>query len=326
MKPTLLALAATLPLATATELPPVIPTGPVTYDNVSYQAPAAPPADTAYTPTYTDYQAPAIAPLQPVAATGNNGDITLNLYSSNYQVRGMGVTDMLSDCGYSSVSGSYILPNRNLFNLGIQQRISGSFGIIWNAGSVLGDTPLFNANYAIGKEIFPNLVAEVGYSMHRGGLEGLMARADDAPHRFAQDVNLSLSYNDRQKGFFGHAIWGIGFQGLTGSYFDFCGGYRFTDIISTGNLASDLEVSAGVSPSFGYWGPGVEGIDAYRVRVALKPYSPSGSFGRDAHLQLTPWVQCSWSGSNAGKIDRNLGCSPVDHFQFTVGVDLGWQF
>ncbi len=320
MKYPLFALAATLPLATATELPPTIPDGPVTYDDVYYQDPIA-PADDSYNASFR-----ATTPLKPAATHSNNGEITLNLFTSNYQVRGMGTTDLLSDCGYSSLSGSYTLPNRNLFNMGIHQRVSGTAGIIWNAATVLGDTPLFNLNYAIGKEIFPNLMLELGYSIHHGGLEGVMARADGAPHRLAQDLNLTLSYNDRQKGFFGHAIWGYGFQGLTGNYFDFCGGYRFTDIMTAGNISGDLELSAGVSPSFGYWGPGVEGVDAYRVRAALKPYSQTGSFGRDAKLQITPWVQCSWSGSSAGKIDRYTGCGPVDHFQFTVGVDMGWQF
>ncbi len=239
----------------------------------------------------------------------------------------MGVTDHLSDCGYSSISGSYILPNRNLFNMGIYQRISGMFGFVWDASNPLGDTPLFELGYSVGKEILPNCFLEVGYSLRRGGLEGYVARKRGySGHRVAEDLHVSLSYNDHQRGFFGSALWGVGFQGLTGSYFDFCLGYRFTDIAALGNLGTDVELSVGVAPSIGYWGGGVEGVDAWRVRLAFKPYSQNGGFGRDAHLQFTPWVQCSWSGTNAKKMDRLLGNEPVDHFQFTFGVDLGWKF
>ncbi len=327
MKHTLLALAATLPLA-ATELPPTVASGPVHYDDISYQpAAAVPQAPTYGTPAYAVptayYGSPA---TQPAANHGQRGEVVLNAYTSNYQVRGMGVTNFLSDYGWSSLSGSYTLPNRNLFNRGIHQRVSGTWGAIWGAADELGDTPLVNFNYAIGKEIMPNLVAEAGYSLRRGGLEGFMARETGCSHRIAQDFNLTLSFNDHQRGFFGHIMWGIGFQGLTGSYFDIEGGWRFTDIVSRGNLGTDLEVSAGVAPSFGYWGGGVEGVDAYRLRAALRPYSHSGAFGRDARLQLTPWVQCSWTGHNASKIARRVGCGPADHYQLTFGVDLGFKF
>ncbi len=319
MKQTLLALAATLPLA-ATELPPAVAAGPVQYDDISYQE-AAPAADL---PAYTDFTAP--APEMPAPGEGTRGEIILNAFSSNYQVRGMGVTNDLSDLGYSSISGSYTLPNRNLFNRGLHQRVSGSFGLIWGRESELGDTPMLNLNYAIGKEILPNLVAEAGYSIHRGGLEGYMARATGCSHRITQDLNIAIRFDDHQQGFFGHALWGLGFQGLTGSFFDFCGGYRFTDVASHGNYGADLELSAGVSASLGYWGGGVEGIDAYRLRAALRPFSHNGTFGRDSRWQLTPWAQFSWTGHNAAKIDRRTGFGPADHFQFTFGVDLGWSF
>ncbi len=337
MKHTLLALAATLPLA-ATELPPAVASGPVHYDDISYQAAAAPMPPAYAAPTYDGmaaapdapvptYAAPYAAPLQPAASnSGNNGEINFNVYSTNYQVRGMGVTNALSDYGWSSVSGSYTLPNRNLFHRGIHQRVSGTYGYVWGARDYLGDTPVVNLNYALGKELLPNLVFEVGYSLRRGGLEGLMSRATGCAHRIAQDVNATLSFNDQQRGFFGHATWGLGFQGLTGTYLDIEAGYRLADIASSGNIGSDLEISAGLAPSFGYWGGGVEGVDAYRLRAALRPFSHNGTFGRDARLQITPWVQCSWTGHNASKIDRRVGSGPVDHYQFTVGLDLGWKF
>ena len=137
----------------------------------------------------------------------------------------------------------------------------------------------------------------------------------------------SLVYNDHQKGFFGKLEAGAGFYGLTGLYFDVEAGYRFTDVMVRGNLGADLELSFGVAPSHGYWGSDVEGVDAYRIRAALLPYTQTGSFGRDARAYVKPWIQCSWSGSNAAKIDRAAdGAGPVDHFQITVGVDCGLNF
>lgn len=338
----LIALTASLPLLSS-ELPPMIPVGPVSYASVTHQPTTLPITDTngsAYTPTpnYTDTpdplynNAPAIAPaatgpITPPASAGHNGSLILNAYTTNYQVRGMGVTDHMSNHGYTSLTGSYILPNRNLFNLGIQQRISGTYGCIWDAGEALGDAPLFNINYALGKEIFPNLILEAGYSLHYGGLEGYMSRFyNGAAHRFSQDLNLTLTFNDRQKGFFGGLAWGIGFQGLTGTYYDIEAGYRLTDIISTGNIGADLELSTGLSASLGYWGGGIEGTDAWRIKAALPLYTHTGSIGRDARIQIAPWIQLSWAGSNARKFDRRTGHGPIDHSQVTIGINLGWNF
>ncbi len=321
--------------AIASELPPTIPVGPVSYDDVSYQPAAAPmPGETATTeyiagegdiPAY-DGGAPAAAPL-PAASSTPSTIINLNLYTSNYQVRGMGVTNHLSDHGFSSVSGTHTFANRNLFNRGIHHRVGGTFGFIWDGASPLGETPLFQVDYAIGKEIFPNLKFDLGYSFKRGGLEGAAARYyNGCAHRVAQDLNLTLDFNDYQKGFFGHATWGLGFQGLTGSYFDIEAGYRFTNIFLLNNFAADLELSAGVASSLGYWGAGVEGIDAYRIKAALVPYALNGAFGRDSKLYFKPWVQWSCSGSNARKIDRISEGGPIDHSQITIGIDMGWKF
>lgn len=316
LTPCLLSLAA-LPLA-ATELPPAIPSGDISYDSISY--------DTSYS---GDYQTPAVpytAPVTPVSSD-RISYVNLNAYSSNYTVRGMGFTDVFTHHGFSSLSGSWTLPNRNLFGLGIQQRLGGEFGYIWDTEDLFGDTPLVRFDYAIGKEIFPNLLAEIGYSLHHGGAEGFLAHASgDCPHRLAQDFNLRLSYNDRQRGFFGHALWGWGFQGLTGSYFDAELGYRFTNVLNGSFVGSDVEVSAGIAPSLGYWGAGVEGIDAYRIRVALPLYTHGGAIGRDARFYITPWGSCSWSGCNSRKIERAYDSGIVDHFLFTFGVDLGFRF
>lgn len=321
MKRTMIAFAAAVP-AVATELPPPIPAGPIEYSDVSYNA-----GYTGYEDFNAGYEPAAPAPM-PVSTSSRNGYVNLNAYSSNYQVRGMGVKNGLSDYGSSSLSASYILPNRNLLGRGLHQRISGEYGIIWDASCPLGDTPTARFSYAVGKELFPNLMAEIGYTFRHGGLEGFMARHfDGASHRATQEIVASLSYNDYQKGFFGKVEAGVGFYGLTGTYFDVEAGYRVTDVIVRGNMGADLELSLGVAPSLGYWGSGVEGVDAYRIKAALLPYTQTGSFGRDARAYVKPWVQCSWSGSNAAKIDRvTHGAGPVDHFQITVGVDCGLNF
>ena len=317
----LLPLLTVLP-ALSTELPPAIPDGPVEYNDISYDAGFNSYYDAPYTPA-----ANALPPT-PVSNSTNRGYINLNAYSSNYQVRGMGVNNELSKYGYSSVSGSFTLPVYALSTYGLQHRLSGEYGVIWDATCRLGDTPVARLSYGLGKEIFPNLIAEVGYTFRHGGLEGYMASEfDGASHRATQELYASISFNDHQRGFFGKMETGLGFYGLTGLYFDFEAGYRFTDIMQRGNMGIDMELSAGAAPSIGYWGSDVEGSDAYRIRLALLPYSQSGSFGRDARAYVKPWIQCSWSGSNAAKIDRAAkGTSPIDHFQITLGVDCGINF
>ena len=320
-KRAILALAAAVP-ALATELPPSIPDGPIEYSDVSY--------DTGYTGYETYDQGaytPAAAPM-PAASSARRGYVNLNAYSTNYQVRGMGVRDAYSKYGTSSLSAAYTLPNRNLLGRGLHQRISGEYGRVWDSKCLLGETPVARLSYAVGKELFPNLTAEVGYTFRHGGLEGFMARNfDGASHQATQEITASLGFNDHQKGFFGKAEMGLGFYGLTGAWFDVEAGYRFTDVAAFGSLGADLELSVGAAPSCGYWGSDVEGMDAYRVRAALQPYSQTGSFGRDARAFFTPWVQVSWSGSNAAKIDRaTYGNGPIDHFQITLGLDCGINF
>lgn len=330
---TILPLLSALPCL-ATELPPVIPAGPVQYGDVTYDNSPAPASDnglgeTPAAPETFASAAPAeyTAPVISTPSSRSKGYINLNAYSSNYQVRGMGLTDTFTHYGYSSLSGSYILPNNNLFGLGIQQRLGGEFGQVWGADDILGDTPIVHFEYAVGKEIFPNLIAEAGYSLRHGGLEGVLAHAKGAaPHRLAQDADLALRFDDRQRGFFGHAVWGIGFQGLTGSYFDVEAGYRFADALSLGPVGADIELSAGVAPSLGYWGGGVEGVDAYRLKLVLPLHTHNGTLGRDAHPYVRPWVSVSWSGSNADKVKRAYDAGVVDHYQVTLGIDLGWNF
>ncbi len=320
MKRTILALSAALP-ALATELPPTIPGGSVTYDFVDYETPVYEPAP-APAPAI-----PAYAPETPSVSSGQRGYVTITPYSNEYTVRGMGLTDGLTDYGYSLLSGSYVLPNQNLFGRGIYQRISGAYGVILGKGDALGERPLFNANYALGKEIFPNLTAELGYSLRYGGLEGFMAKHyDGAPHSASHDVNFSLRFNDGQKGFFGSMTWGLGFSGLNGIYGDIELGYRFTDVISGALIGADLELSAGIAPSFSYWTDGADGIDAYRIRIALPLYTHSGTMGRDAKLHVTPWIQASKAGSNGSKIDDDLGYDAIDSFTLSAGVDVSWHF
>ncbi len=321
-KASFIAIATAIP-ALATEMPPYLPGDTVSYDSVSYETPDSSydPYAAATTGSYT------MAPVTPTVTEGDRGNVYLTPYTSNYTVRGMGFNNHMTKHGYSSLSGSYKFPNRNLFGAGIYQRLSGSYGIVWGHDEALGDRPLFNANYALGKEIFPNFTIEAGYSLRYGGIEGFMAKHyDDSPHSAAHDLNVCLRFNDGQKGIFGSMTWGWGFKGLNGIYGDIELGYRFTNVLNLPSLGADLELSAGMAPSFSYWSNSADGIDAYRIRAALPLFTHSGTMGRDARFKLVPWAQASWSGNNAGKIDRDTGHSPVDHFLFTIGVDLGWHF
>lgn len=311
--------------ALGTEMPPMIPDGPVMYDDVTYEDPMAGFTDPyAFAePTHT----PAAAPITPASSGREKAYIRLGLYESNYQVRGMGVTNPLSTNGYSSLSGHVVLPNGNMFNSGIYQKVSGNVGVVWGATAELADTPVLNAGYALGKEIFPNLTLEFGYTIRHGGLEGYMSRyANSCPHRLAQDFTVTLAFNDHQKGFFGSAQWGIGFQGLTGHYLDAELGYRFTDVVSTSRWGIDLEVSAGWAGSFSYWANNVKGTDAGRLRIAAPIFTHGGGIGRDGRMHIKPWMQLSASGNNSGRIDRAVGGAPIDHFQVTFGVEMGWKF
>lgn len=327
MKRSILTVSAAL-TAVAVELPPSIPEGQVSYDEISYQSASAelPAEFSAGAPT-ASYDPLITLPARSAPSSHPRTIINLQAYSTDYQVRGMGVTNGMSKYGTSALSVSHTFANRNLFQRGIQHRVYGLAGVIWDASCPLGDVTRYELGYAIGKEVMPNLLIELGYGFHRGGLEGFMAKTyDRSAHRTTQDITFSISYNDRQKGFFGHALAAASFYGLTGYYFDLELGYRFTDVFSTVGVGWDVEASAGVAPSLSYWGHGVEGIDACRIKLGLLPYSQRGAFGRDAHLQIKPWVQCSWSGNNARKIARHTGPGHVDHFQITLGVDVGWQF
>lgn len=323
----------------AAELPPSVPGGQVTYDEVVYQPLSAGDAElpaefmAGTSMTVGGYDAPAntrpvVAPITPAQTSSPHTTIDLHAYSTNYQVRGMGVTDHMSRYGTSSIEMSHTFANRNLFHRGIQQRVHGLAGVIWDASCPLGDIAQFELGYSIGKEVLPNLLVEAGYHLRRGGFEGFMAKYyDNTSHRSAQDLALTVSYNDFQKGFFGHAEWGWGFYGLTGCYFDFELGYRFVDVVRSNHFGSDVEISAGVAPSISYWGSGIEGVDAYRIKLALRPFSRNNNLlGQDSRMQIKPWVQCSWTGNNASKIDRHTGIGPVDHFQVTLGLDIGWKF
>lgn len=320
-------------MALAQDYPPGIPEGQVTYDEVSYQSGASElPAEFMYgetgaTPTGTAAPAQVAAPITPAASSERNTVINLQAYANNYQVRGMGVTDGMSKYGYSFLDASHTFANRNLFHKGIQHRVHGLVGAIWDASCPLGDIAQYRLGYAMGKEVMPNLLIEAGYNFRRGGLEGYMAKAyDRASHRSTQDIVFSITYDDHQKGFFGHAELGLSFYGLTGTYMDAELGYRFTDVIRTNKMGTDLEISAGVAPSFSYWGSGIEGVDACRLKVALAPYTHNGKLGRDAHMYLKPWAQVSWTCNNSRKIARHVGYSMADHFQITFGLDVGCKF
>lgn len=313
--------AASLFTVSAVETAPSIPSGPVSYTSVS--------VGTDYSP-----EAPAPGYSSPVTQSPDTyrssswATLRVNLYSTNYEVRGMGVTNPLSNYGWSSFDLTLRPGGDNLFGMGLGQEVNVGLGVIYGAGDALGDAPVFNLGYGLTKELLPNLKLRAGYELLYGGLEGYLARErDKAPHRITEDINVSLNYNDNQQGFFGGALVGLGFQGLTGLFGDLHVGYRWQDPIpSQGDLGLDVAFSVGQSYSLGYWVGGAEGFDATRLRLEFLPYSLNGSMGRDAKFQIVPWVQTSWSGNNAKKIDRADWGEAVDHFQFSIGVDLIYNF
>ncbi len=317
----------------AVDAPPAIPSGPVSYESVDYS--------TASTDAYhnnetlpaewlSDSSAPAApepAPISSLSSSDKNFSMKLNLYTNNYNVRGMGVTNGFSNDGYSSVDVAFTLPNRNLFGIGLYQQFNGTAGVVYGSHSELGDTPILRAGYAIGKEIFPNAHWTVGYNLQHGGLQGYLARAtDNCSQRIAQDLYTSLKFDDHQKGFYGALTFGWGIQGLTGIYADINAGYRLTDIVSGNSLGIDLELEAGMAFSNDYWTNHTEGVDAYRIRANILPYTKSGSFGRESGKSIVPWVMLSFAGNNEDKIDRAFGTNIIDDCQFTIGVDFNWSF
>lgn len=320
----LIAMCSSLPVL-GSDLPPAIPDAPIEYTEITYDEGSIAEEET---PVSAEITMP-VAPVPVVASSSEqSGYINLNAYSSDYTVRGMGVRHAFSKLGYSSLSASYILPNRNLFGKGLQQRISGEYGLIWDSSSILANPHVARFSYGVGKEIFPNLVAEVGYTMRHGGLEGYVARHfDGAGHHTTQELTASLAYNDLQQGFFGKLEAGVAFYGLTGTYIDIEAGYRFMDVVSGNAYGADLELSAGVAPSLGYWGSGVNGVDAWRIKATLLPYSHSGTIGRDARFYIRPWVQCSFAGGNSSKMERDFGrVDVVKDFLICVGIDCGFNF
>ena len=104
-------------IAAAVETPPTIPEGDITYDDVSYQSgssglPADFLGDNSGAGGYDAIEA--VTPPSSQASSSPRTDINLVMYASDYQVRGMGVTNDLSQYGTSSLYLSHILANRNM--------------------------------------------------------------------------------------------------------------------------------------------------------------------------------------------------------------------
>ncbi len=320
-----LILALSYSAAFAQMLPPPIPSGPIEYTNE-----ASLPSPLAAEDTVIESGmnvAPVIgAPILEAPSSSEKAwDIALNLYTSNYNVRGMGVTNQMSDWGFSSLSGRYIHSNRNMFNVGVYQQFDAQLGTIWGAGDALGGE-FSQFAYTLGKEIFPNAKLSVGYALRHGGLEGFLAEErGKTHHNLTQDLTISLTYNDYQQGFFGAALASYSFYGLTGWYYDVSVGYRFTDVIAKANLGLDIEVIAGLALSDNYWTRGTTGLDAARLRVNFIPYSLRGSFGREEVFHIIPWIEATVTGDSDRSIRRDFG-AVIDQKQINVGIELRWKF
>lgn len=307
------------------EAPPAIPSGSITYTAVNGQTDYA--DDFA---SHSDYATPtpAAAPRQ-ISAYSNREWVAfdINAYSSNYQVRGMGVTNRYSDAGWSSVNLQLKPGNTNLFGWGIGHQLDLQAGAIYGSG-VLGNEPVLGAGYGLTKEIFPNLLAKAGYGLQYGGLEGFLSEyRGKAPHQLAQNFHINLTYDDRQTGYFGRFDLGAGFYGLTGWYGLIEGGYRWQDVFALGTCIWDVTVCTGMSYSFGYWTGNADGMDACYIRCeALSNAITDMGMPNDMGFQVVPWVQASWAGNNRSKINHAVGTGIVDSFQLTVGVDVRYNF
>ncbi len=326
-----LALAAGSP-SFAQMAPPPIPSGPISYTSVSAPADDQNLDTIVEAASYEQLTLPT-APVatRPIAiseiqSSEYSWDLDLNLYTLHYNVRGMGVTNSISDHGYSSFAASYTSSNRNLFQAGLHQRFLGELGRIWGSNEALADGYMSQWGYRLGKEVFPNAMLEVGYNLRYGTLEGFFAKQrGKSAHSIAQDINLTLSYDDQQEGFFGGVQLGYGFSGLTGWYYDLAAGYRQTEVFTSHQWGLDLEYLVGIAGSSGYWTGNADGVDAYRARVSFQPYAHSGLFGRDSNWSVTPWVEMTTSGDNDKTIDRDFG-GVVDGFQINVGIDISYEF
>ncbi len=327
----LLSLAAISP-SFAQMAPPPIPAGPISYTSVSVPASnqdldtivEAASYETLTLPTTPIATEP--TPISEIQSSEYSWDLDINLYTLHYNVRGMGVTNRFSDHGYSTFGASYTSSNRNLFQAGLHQRFHGEIGRIWGSNDTLADGYMSQWGYSIGKEVFPNAMLELGYNLRYGTLEGFFAKQrGKSAHSVAQDLCLTLSYDDKQKGFFGGVQLGYGFSGLTGWYYDLAAGYRQTEVFSLQNWGLDLEYLVGIAGSSGYWTGNADGIDAYRARVSFLPYAHDGLFGRDSNWSVTPWVEMTTSGDNDKTIDRDFG-GVVDDFQINFGFDINYKF
>ncbi len=309
--------------------PPPIPSGAVSYTSIS-TPPSSENLDTIIEAASYEAptQTPAISPtpISEISSSEYSWDLQVNLYTLHYNVRGMGVTNKFSNHGFSTIATSYTGSNRNLFQSGIMQRFSGEVGRIWGSGDALTDGYMSQWGYSLGKEVFPNAIVELGYNLRYGTLEGFFAKQrGKSPHSLAQDLSLTLQYDDQQEGYFGGAQIGYGFYGLTGWYYDLALGYRKTDVFSTRNWKLDLEFLAGIAGSSGYWTGNADGIDAYRFRVNFIPSAHDGAYGREGQWSFVPWVQVSAAGGNEKNIDRDFG-GVVDGFQFNLGFDINYKF
>ncbi len=286
-----------------------------------------------YTPTVApEVQEAAVTPAAPALteATSNTLGVVINanVYTSSYNVRGMSVNDHMSAYGFSSIGASYALPEFELFGMDIQHEVSADLGVIWGAGDSLSTEPLSTFRYMWTKEVYPNLQMGGGYQLRYGGLEGYMAKHyNNRAHQMTQDVVGFARYDTGKEGVFGEALVGVGFQGLLGVYGDLSGGYRFTGVCSVKNVGFDVELEAGLALSYNYWVGKARGVDAFRLRATLAPYSLNGTFGRDANFTIAPWVQAAWSGDTADDIKTyTYGHDIVDDFKVTVGIECSYKF
>ncbi|MEG2248682.1 MAG: hypothetical protein RSB48_02420 [Akkermansia sp.] len=235
-----------------------------------------------------------------------------------------------SRCSYKNVVASPVLNKSGLFSLrgGMSMPIMSSwkqhFGAEYDEllDGALKDRDIFNAFWAMDKEILPNLRAGVGYELNYGGLPGFIAkRMGKVSHSLAQGVHGYVKYDDSGHGYFGSADLQAGFYGLTGWRFDLEGGKRWHSNFSQ---RVDMELSAGIGFSSSYWGSNIRGVDQLNVKFALP--IRTNLMDDQKGIRIVPYIQAAWSGNTRSEINRYCRERVIDQFQLIGGVNVIYNF
>jgi hypothetical protein len=236
-------------------------------------------------------------------------------YTSKYVYHNIVASDSMNEDGVLWVAGHANMP---LYTG--QQHVDVAYGILSDGELKPHGSLMFD--YKVDWEILPNLRAGLGYEFNWRGMRGYLAQErGKAHHGIYHGFAGYLSYDDPGRGYFGDMCVQGGVYGLTGWLVDAQAGKRFSGIFLH-NI--DLEVSAGIAMSCGFWAGGVDGVDQVNVKAAL-PIKFNAD-AQDKGLRLVPFVQTAWAGNTRSRIRTRVHRSVFDTFQFVAGVGVEYKF